>query len=82
MIGLFDDAPGEAGRNQPDLIDLNVALEALAVLDKRRAQVVELRFFAGLKFREIAGAIGMSNTSVEEDWFLARAWLRRRLRSQ
>jgi len=40
---------------------------------------VELRFFAGLTTRETAEALQLSTTTVEDDWFMARAWLRRRL---
>ena len=75
------DAPSGTEPSQLDLLDLDAALDGLAALDERKARVVEMRFFAGLSIREIAEATRRSNTSVEEDWYFARAWLRRRLRA-
>lgn len=66
-------AAGEAeGLN---LVDLDDTLQKLADLDPRRARVVELRVFGGLKHEEIASVVGVSLSSVEADWRLARAWL-------
>jgi RNA polymerase sigma factor (TIGR02999 family) len=62
-----------------ELLALNEALEALALFDERKAKVVELRFFGGLTGDEVADAIGTARSTVEADWFLARAWLRQRL---
>jgi len=62
-----------------DLLDLNEALTELAGHDARKAEVVELRFFSGLTVEEVAAALGASLTTVERDWRMARAWLRRRL---
>lgn len=62
-----------------DLVELDVALEKLARLDPREAQVVDLRFFAGLTVPEVAQALGVSRATVERDWVAARAWLRREL---
>jgi len=70
--GIVDDAA-------IDVLDLDEALAALHELDPRKAQVVELRFFAGLTTREAAEALQLSTTTVDDDWFMARAWLRRRL---
>jgi RNA polymerase sigma factor (sigma-70 family) len=62
--------------SQPiDILALNSALEALAVFDKRQAQVVEMRFFAGLSFEEIAEALDISVRTAKRDWAMARAWL-------
>jgi RNA polymerase sigma-70 factor (ECF subfamily) len=61
------------------LLDLDRALAALAALDPRAAQVVELRFFGGLEVAEIAELLGISKRSAEGDWAHARAWLRRAL---
>ena len=58
-----------------DLVDLDDTLRELSELDPRRARVVELRVFGGLKHEEIAKVIGVSLSSVEADWRLARAWL-------
>ena len=62
-----------------DVLDLDRALEALEKLDPRKAQVVELHFFAGLGFEEIAGALDISPATVDRDMRFARAWLRARL---
>jgi RNA polymerase sigma factor (TIGR02999 family) len=59
--------------------DLDTALESLARLDERQAQVVELRFFAGLTIEEVAEVLGVSAGTVKLDWTHARAWLYREL---
>ncbi len=63
------------------MLELDAALETLSKLDPRQARVVELRFFAGLSVTEVADAIGVSVRSVEADWTMAKAWLRRELDS-
>ncbi len=62
-----------------DVIALDSALDELAELSPRQARVVELRFFAGMTVDEAAEALGVSKTTVEQDWRGARAWLRSRL---
>jgi len=62
-----------------DAEDLENALEALARLDERQAQVVELRFFGGLTIEETAEALEVSPATVRRDWTLARAWLHREI---
>jgi RNA polymerase sigma factor (TIGR02999 family) len=62
-----------------DLLALDEALVALAELDARKAQVVELRFFGGLTNEETASLLVVSSDTVLRDWRLARAWLFRRL---
>lgn len=62
-----------------ELLALDELLERLAVLHERHAQVVELRFFGGLTIAETAVALGVSETTVEDDWAMARAWLQRQL---
>jgi RNA polymerase sigma factor (TIGR02999 family) len=62
-----------------DVTLLNEALEALEVLDPRQAQIVELRFFAGLAIEEIAELLKISPATVKRDWTLAKVWLRREL---
>lgn len=63
-----------------DLVDLNDALDKLAQLDARQARIVELRFLGGLEMSEIARLTQASLGEVEDDWVMARAWLRRELR--
>ena len=65
-----------------DLLDLTQALEELAVLDPRQAEIVELRFFGGLTEEEVAGHIGLSLRTVEREWRMARAWLHRQLKGK
>jgi len=62
------------------LIALNEALDQLAKDDPTSAQVVKLRFFAGLSLREAATALGMAHRTAERQWAYARAWLYDRLR--
>ena len=66
---------------QPDrLLALDDALGRLAELDARAAQVVELRFFAGLSVEEAAATLAISAKTVRRDWEFARVWLEKRLR--
>jgi RNA polymerase sigma factor (TIGR02999 family) len=62
-----------------DLVALDEALQALARLDPRKAQVVELRFFGGLSVEETAEVLKVSPVTVMRDWSTARAWLYREL---
>src|SRR5262245_24775966 len=61
---------------QLDLLALDEALARLAIRDERAAIVVKLRFFAGLTMPEAAEALGISLTTVENDWAYAKSWLR------
>ena len=67
--------------NQPkvDLLALNEALDELGRMDPQQSRIVELKFFAGLSIEETAEVLGISHATVERDWKLARAWLRRQL---
>lgn len=58
-----------------DVLALNEAMERLAQIDSRKARVVELKFFGGLKTDEIAEVLQISDATVERDWTFARAWL-------
>lgn len=62
-----------------DVLDLESALTELAAVDPRGATVVELRYFGGMGTADTAAALGVSPRSVEEDWSMARAWLKVRL---
>lgn len=62
-----------------DLIELNDALDQLAKVSPRAAQLVELRFFGGLGESEAAEVLGASRRTVSGDWTMAKAWLRLRL---
>jgi RNA polymerase sigma factor (TIGR02999 family) len=65
-----------------DILALDDALHALAEVDDRKNQVVELRFFGGLTVEETAEVLGVSPETVKRDWKLAKAWLRRELRRE
>jgi RNA polymerase sigma factor (sigma-70 family) len=58
------------------------ALDRLAELDGRQAQVMTLRYFRGMTVAEVAGALGVPMTTVEQDWRRARAWLTGQLRGR
>jgi RNA polymerase sigma factor (TIGR02999 family) len=62
-----------------DIGAIDEALEELEREDPRQAQIVELRFFAGLTVEEIASTLRMSRATVKRDWATAKLWLRRRL---
>jgi RNA polymerase sigma factor (TIGR02999 family) len=67
---------GEAGK---DLVALDEALVALARIDQRKAQIVEMRFFAGLTVEEIGSVLQVSAGTIKRDWRAAKAWLYREL---
>ena len=58
-----------------EIIDLHEALERLASLDSRKAQVVELKYFGGLNYDEMAEVLKISRVTVRRDWEFARVWL-------
>jgi RNA polymerase sigma factor (TIGR02999 family) len=62
-----------------DLVAIDEALDQLAAYDARKAQVVMLRYFAGLTVEETAQAMDLSPATIKNEWMLARAWLHRAL---
>ena len=64
-----------------DVLALHDALSALAELDPRQAEIVEMRFFAGLTVEEVAEVLDISPATVKREWATAKLWLRRRMRS-
>jgi RNA polymerase sigma factor (TIGR02999 family) len=62
-----------------ELLVLDEALDRLAKVNPRAAQTVERHFFGGLTFAETAESLGVSDKTVQRDWLLARAWLRREM---
>jgi RNA polymerase sigma factor (TIGR02999 family) len=64
-----------APEQYPDLVSLNDALISLAALDLRKSKIVELRFFGGLTYEEIAEVLTISPASIRREWELARTWL-------
>jgi RNA polymerase sigma factor (TIGR02999 family) len=64
-------SPGQS----KEIVDLHEALERLATLDSRKAEVVELKYFGGLNYDEIAEVLKISAVTVRRDWEFAKAWL-------
>jgi RNA polymerase sigma factor (TIGR02999 family) len=75
----LDEALVVSSEPRHELIALDDALNALAAIDLRKSQVVEMRFFAGLSVEETAEALHVSADTVMRDWRLARVWLLREL---
>jgi RNA polymerase sigma-70 factor, ECF subfamily len=74
------EAVAEVGSGRAaDLLALDEALKALARLDSRKAQVIEMRFFGGLSVEETAEVLKVSPVTVMRDWSTAKAWLYREL---
>ncbi len=78
--------PFDPGRDDPeddrprfDLMALHEAIERLRACDRRKWEVVEHKWFGGLKDEETAAALGISRATVEREWKFAKAWLRQQL---
>jgi RNA polymerase sigma factor (TIGR02999 family) len=67
---VLEEGPGEG------LLALDEALRQLEAKDPRKAELVKLRFFAGLTAEQAAAALGVSTSTAEKDWAYARSWLR------
>jgi RNA polymerase sigma factor (TIGR02999 family) len=65
-----------------DLLDLNEVLDRLAVLDKQKCEIVEMKFFGGMTTEEIAQALECSPSTVDRGWTFARSWLYKELESK
>jgi len=63
-----------------DLVALDEALTKLAVIDSRKAQIVELKYFGGMTIEEAAEVLEVSTPTVERDWKMAKIWLHREVR--
>jgi len=75
----LDQSPAVSPAPSTDLVAVDDALHALAEVDARKAQVVELRFFGGLTVEESAEVLKVSPETVRRDWKLAKVWLLREL---
>jgi len=75
----FDEGLVASPQPNDALLDLENALVALAGVDPRKEQVVELRYFAGLSIEETAAVLGVSADTVTRDWKVAKLWLLREL---
>ena len=65
-----------------DALALDAALTDLATRSERQARIVEYRFFAGMTVEQITHVLGVSRSTVDEDWRMARAWLMVQLRGK
>jgi len=75
----LDEGLVEGAQEDPDMISLDQALHKLEGFDERKAQVVELHYFGGLTYKEIAEALEMSEATVDRDLRMAKAWLQNEL---
>ena len=75
----LDDVALVSPQESKEIVDLHEALEKLAALDSRKAQVVELKYFGGLNHDEIGEVLKISSITVRRDWVFARAWLHNEL---
>ena len=75
-LDLDDIEPALEEENGDRLLALDEALRQLEADDPRKAELVKLRFFAGLTAEQAAAALGLSTSTVEKDWAYARSWLR------
>jgi RNA polymerase sigma-70 factor (ECF subfamily) len=78
-VAPLDIAQASVGPVSADVLDVHAALEKLAEFAPRQAKLVELRFFGGLTLEEAALELGISARAADQDWALARAWLKREL---
>jgi RNA polymerase sigma factor (TIGR02999 family) len=75
----LDAAVVPSAARHPDLVALDEALKRLESVHPRKSQVVELRYFGGMKLEEAATVLGVSRDTVKRDWRFAKLWLLREL---
>ena len=75
----LDDRIGAAQPDDCEVLLLHAALEDLAALDRRQAQIVELKYFGGLSEQEVAEVLSLSRATITREWQTARAWMFRRI---
>ena len=78
----FDEALAPSTSRSLDVIALDDALHDLAQLNPQHSQIVELRFFGGMNTEEVAEVLDVSPRTVQREWRMARAWLRRQIFSE
>ena len=74
-----EDGIAAPGGNEDELLAVHEALDRLAEIEPRKAEVVKLRYFVGMTVEETAEALGISAPTAKRDWTYARAWLFREL---
>lgn len=75
----LDEARVGAPEQDPDVLELDLALKGLAAFDERKSRIVELHYFGGLNYDETAQALGVSAATVHRELRLAKAWLHREM---
>src|SRR5688572_5330391 len=81
-VSLDDNVAAFAAERPAEMLDLDEALTRLAAMDDRKARAVELHYFTGLEYEEIAKVLDISPATVHRDLRLAKAWLQRELSSE
>ena len=71
----MEPSEGAGGGGEAEILRVHEALDALAKLDPRMAQVVEMRYFGGMSEADIAEALAVTDRTVRRDWEKARLWL-------
>lgn len=79
MRMVFDEDTLIAPSRANDVLALEDVLEELQQLDPRQAKIVEMRFFGGMTVPEVADVLGLSTRTIDNEWKMCRAWLRKRL---
>jgi RNA polymerase sigma factor (TIGR02999 family) len=82
FVVSLDEAPDVVSASNAEMIAVDDALKALALVDERKSKVVELRFFGGLSVEETAEVLKVSPETVARDWRLAKAWLLREMKGE
>jgi RNA polymerase sigma factor (TIGR02999 family) len=80
QVTLETDAVEAEVDRSDEVLAVDEALERLAAIDARQAQLVELRYFAGFSIEETAELLGISPATAKRDWAFARAWLQNELK--
>lgn len=75
----FNEALVVSAELDPALVRMDDALNQLATVDSRKAQIVEMRYFGGLSAEDIATVLGVSVQTVHRDWSFAKSWLAREM---
>lgn len=78
----LEEAAVVAKQQVADLVALDDALKDLASIDKRKSQIVEMRYFGGMSVEETARALGISSVTVMREWSTAKAWLLRQMSAE
>jgi len=79
-ITLHETRLGSGAQNEPDILEVEETLEQLDKIDSRKAQIIELSFYGGLTYDEIAEALSISVATVDRDLRFAKAWLYQQLK--